>query len=428
MAPPLPRLRGDLDIMPSPLKEQPGLLIRDPFRFSDATLVVPPVLARCLGCFDGEQTEQDLRAALTKLTGQTSVARIAQRFISALRDAGFLDDDVFAEMRETRRQAFADAPVRDPAHAGSGYPSEATALTDTLAGYLTHADADGTPRPRARPAGRAAAARKAGAARGGELLGVAAPHVSPEGGIPCYAAAYRALPADLGDRTFVILGTSHYGEPDRFGLTRKPFTTPLGVARTDAQLVDALARAADGAVHVEDYCHAVEHSVEFQVVFLQHLYGPDVRIVPVLCGAFVDGPATGHPPESNEHVARFLGALGELAAREGKRLFFVLGVDMAHVGRRYGDGIRARANEGALVEVAARDRLRIERLAEADAGGFWELVHEHGDDDLKWCGSSPLYTFLRTVPGVSGELLRYQQWNIDEASVVSFAALAFRGE
>src|SRR5262252_2559740 len=117
MAPPLPRLRSDLDIMPSPLKEQPGLLIRDPFRFSDATLVVPPVLARCLGCFDGEQTEQDLRAALTHLTGQTSVARVAQRFIAALRDAGFLDDDVFAEMRETRRQAFAGAPVRDPAHA-----------------------------------------------------------------------------------------------------------------------------------------------------------------------------------------------------------------------------------------------------------------------------------------------------------------------
>src|SRR5262249_39163833 len=156
-------------------------------------------------------------------------------------------------------------------------------------------------------------ARKPGAARdgrAGELAGVAAPHVSPEGGIACYAAAYKALPPDLGDRTFVILGTSHYGEPDRFGLARKPFTTPLGVARTDTRLVDHLARTADGAVHVEDYCHAVEHSVEFQVVFLQHLYGPDVRIVPVLCGAFVDGPAGGKPPESNEHVARFLDSLG----------------------------------------------------------------------------------------------------------------------
>ena len=35
------------------------------------------------------------------------------------------------------------------------------------------------------------------------------------------------------DRTFVILATSHYGEPEKFGLTRKKFRTPLGEARTD---------------------------------------------------------------------------------------------------------------------------------------------------------------------------------------------------
>jgi MEMO1 family protein len=403
--------------MPSPVKEQPGVLIRDPFRFSEATLIVPPLLARCLMCFDGEQTEHDLRAELTRLTGQTAVSRAAQHLISSLRDAGFLDDDVFEEMRDRRQRTFVDAATRDPAHAGSGYPADARELTDKLTGYL--ATTDGAKPARARPAGKRAATAR------GELAAVAAPHVSPEGGIPCYSAAYRALPADLGDRTFVILGTSHYGEPDRFGLTRKPFTTPFGAARTDGHLVDELARRGDGAVHVEDYCHAVEHSVEFQVVFLQHLFGADVRIVPVLCGPFLAGPAAGHPPESDEHVARFLDTLGDVAAREGRRLFFVLGVDMAHVGRRYGDGVRARADEGALIEVAARDRTRIDRLSAADAPGFWDLVHEHGEDDLKWCGSSPLYTFLRSVPGVRGELLRYQQWNIDDASVVSFGALSF---
>jgi hypothetical protein len=44
---------------------------------------------------------------------------------------------------------------------------------------------------------------------------------------------------------------------------------------------------------------------------------------------------------------------------------------------------------------------------------------------LKWCGFSPLYTFLRAVPEARGEVLRYQQWNIDDESVVSFAALEF---
>ena len=46
-------------------------------------------------------------------------------------------------------------------------------------------------------------------------------------------------------------------------------------------------------------------------------------------------------------------------------------------------------------------------------------------DDLKWCGSSPFYTFLKTAPEMRGDLLRYEQWNIDDRSVVSFAGMAF---
>jgi MEMO1 family protein len=41
------------------------------------------------------------------------------------------------------------------------------------------------------------------------------------------------------------------------------------------------------------------------------------------------------------------------------------------------------------------------------------------------CGSAPLYTFLKAVPGARGKLLRYEQWNIDEQSVVSFAGMSF---
>src|ERR1051325_10244757 len=126
-APPLPRLRNDLDVMPSPLPQQPGLLIRDPFRFSDTTLIVPPLLARCLRCFDGQQTELDLRAALSRLTGEVAVARTAQHLVSTLREAGFRDDEVFAQMRARRQRDFESAAARHPAHAGSGYPAEAEA-------------------------------------------------------------------------------------------------------------------------------------------------------------------------------------------------------------------------------------------------------------------------------------------------------------
>ncbi len=49
-------------------------------------------------------------------------------------------------------------------------------------------------------------------ANGENLIGIAAPHVSPAGGYESYRAAYRLLGPRYKERTFVILGTSHYGD------------------------------------------------------------------------------------------------------------------------------------------------------------------------------------------------------------------------
>ena len=77
-----------------------------------------------------------------------------------------------------------------------------------------------------------------------------------------------------------------------------------------------------------------------------------------------------------------------------------------------------------MAEVAKRDAVRIERVTQGDAAGFWERVQENRDD-LKWCGSSPIYSFLRVAPEARGTLRRYEQWNIDPRSVVSFAGISF---
>jgi len=404
----LPRLRTSLDFMPSPLEDKPGLVIRDPFRFSDATLIIPPALIGCLELFDGEHNGLDLRAYLVRLAGVLGAGELEKHLLDALSGAGFLEDENFEQRKAEAERTFAAATLREPAHAGAGYPNHPQELTETLRGYMA---GDAT----------AVSANDPAHAR---VLAIAAPHVSPFGGIDAYRAAYSALsPADA-ERTFVILGTSHYGHPDRLGLTRKPFLTPFGEAITDTKLVDELARSAGGAGAMEDYCHAVEHSIEFQVVFLQHLFGPRIRIVPILCGSYARSLLAGGFPEDDDGVRRIFGALGELAAREGPRLLWVLGVDMAHMGRRYGDPLTASAGRGEMEDVERKDRARIARIELGDAQGFWELVREN-QDDLKWCGSAPIYTFLKAVSGARGSLLRYQQWNIDEESVVSFAGMRF---
>lgn len=408
----LPALRHDLDLLPSPVPERPGLLLRDPMRFAEGMLIVPPPLAPCLSFFDGRTEESDAKAALVRATGDVNAASVVDHLVEALGSAGFLRDAAYEALRARKEGEFAAAAWRDAAHAGAAYPEDATELGLTLCRYFDEAAAEPP------------------STEG--LIGLAAPHVSPEGGWRSYAAAYAAFWPEswrtgFADRTFVILGTSHYGEAERFGLTAKPFRTPLGTAETDAGLVAELRGRGGPAVRMEDYCHVVEHSIEFQVVFLQHVFGPRVRILPILCGPYARATLGTGLPEDDRGVATFLDALRTLAGRDRDRLFFVLGVDLAHVGRRYGDPEGARAGERGMIQVADRDRERLERIRVGDAAGFWRLVQD-GADDLKWCGASPFYTFLRTVDGVRGDLLGYEQWNIDDESVVSFAGLAFREE
>jgi AmmeMemoRadiSam system protein B len=398
----LSRLRSDLNFMPSPISGRPGLLIRDSFGYSDAILVIPPSLVGCLLFFDGVRTSQDLEAELSRLAGDEEIGNAAELLARRLSEAGFLEDEIYARLKESCRAAFAQSAVRKAAHAGKSYPADIDPLREVMGKYLGCGAASPT---------------QAG------IIGIAAPHASPEHAWQSYQSAYQCLTPDLRDRTFVVLGTSHYGAPDRFGLTRKPFETPLGRTRIDEALVSAL--EGQPAALMEDYCHAVEHSIEFQVVFLQSIYGPDVRILPVLCGSFGRSIDEGELPEDDDGVKRFLGALGEIAAKESKRLFWVLGIDMAHMGVRYGDKFAAQADLDEMARVAERDKLRIERVSASDPRGFWDLVKEN-KDDLKWCGSSPVYTFLKAVPGPQGTLHRYEQWNIDEQSMVSFAGMSFR--
>ncbi len=385
--------------MPSPVSDRPGLLMRDFFRYSPATLIIPPALVPGLVLFNGTRTRADLQAELARSLGDEEADGVVDHLMEALSQAGFLEDETYARLKRERVAAFAESPVRLAAHAGSAYPAEIEPLRQTMRQYL-----------------EGATATQPG------VMAIAAPHVSPEGGWQGYRAAYKELTPELRDRTFVILGTSHYGQPDKFGLTRKPFATPFGSTRVRLDLVAEL--EAQPAALPEDYCHAVEHSIEFQVVFLQSIYGADVRILPVLCGSFGRSIRGGGFPEDNEPVKRFLAALGDIAEREQSRLFWVLGIDMAHMGMRYGDKFSARAGQDEMNIVRERDLLRIERVNAWDARGFWELVKEN-QDDLKWCGSSPLYTFMKAAPQARGTLQRYEQWNIDERSVVSFAGISF---
>jgi predicted class III extradiol MEMO1 family dioxygenase len=376
MAARMPALRQDLDVMPSPVADRPGLLVRDPMGFAEGMLIVPPPLI---------PAARDLRRAVRRGRREGGARPAGGRRPRGGRGrpaAGGVRRRRVPGRRHVRRRSRREgARVRRGAGPaararGSAYPDEAEALARTLDGWLA-----GARRPRP------------------DLVAIGGAAREPEGGWRSYAAAFGALDPSLAGRTFVVLGTSHYGQAETFGLTRKPFATPFGETTADAGIVGELERAGG---HAEDYCHAVEHSIEFQVVFLQHLFGPAVCVVPILCGPFAAATRGEGLPEDDPAVGPLPGrAAGAVGGASGSGCSSCSASTLAHVGRRYGDPESARAHERGMIRVSERDRDRLERVRAGDATGFWRLVQEDADD-LKWCGASPLYAFSRTVSARAG--------------------------
>jgi hypothetical protein len=402
----LPPLRLGLDILPSPEAERPGVLLRDPFHYTDTVLFLPPIWVMALRYLDGQHSALDVQELLTRRTGGLVFSDEVREFVGLLQEQGFLETEEFHKLREERQREFREGRKRLAAHAGTAYPSTPEEIHRTFDDYFRGVE------PAEEPADG--------------LVGVAAPHVSPEGGWGCYAATYRRLAANpaLARRTFMVLGTSHWGMPEKFGLTTKPFVTPLGVLNVNTDLARQLVERGGNAVTQDDYCHVIEHSIEFQCVFLQHVLGPDLKIVPILCGPLEESGEGAVGEERKAGREQFLQALGELAESQGDELFWVLGIDLTHRGHRYGDREAAVAERGEMLEVEEQDRRRLAAVCAGDSGNFLEMMKGRRDE-LNWCGSSTLYTFLRAVQGVRGRLLRYEQWNIDPESVVSFASLEF---
>ena len=158
--------------MPSPDPDRPGLFIRDPYHYSDATLLVPPPLVQALECFDGQQTAVDLRAELVRITGEIQVGELEQHLFDSLNEAGFLENERYRELKVQREKEFAAEPLREPAFVGAAYPANRAQLSDLL---------------------RSRVGAPSGASN---TIAIAAPHASPDGGWDSYRAAYRALPPD----------------------------------------------------------------------------------------------------------------------------------------------------------------------------------------------------------------------------------------
>ena len=413
-----PRLRA-IEAVPVEREGEPYVALRDPAGYTPSVIMVPAALLEIVALFDGEHSIVDIQADLMQRHGELVTREHIEKLVEALDEHGFLESPTFAARRASIDQEFLSAPSRPATHAGGAYADDPAALRAAMDGFFTSPDGPG-----AIGAGASVQPATAGAQGGSAAVrGLVAPHIDFHRGGPAYAWAYRDL-AERGEADlFVIFGTCHAGMADPFALTRKDFDTPLGPARVDRDFVDALAARARQDCFASELAHRNEHSIEFQAVFLQYLYAGrrEITVVPVLTSFVHEALARGRRPEDDPRVRAFLDALGETAAASGRRVAFIAGADLAHMGTRFGDPEPVSPAE--LETIAREDRALLERVEAGDAEGFFESVRRD-NDRRRICGLSPIYTLLRALGGARGTVRRYGQWP-DPEGVVTFASVVY---
>ena len=356
---------------------------------------------------DGQHTVADMQAEFAKRTKMSLDEESIRTLIFRLDEMHLLEGAGF----DAHVSEILSSPIREATHAGGAYAADATGLREQLDSYFV---GEGGPGPLSAPAANQ------------PLRGVMSPHIDFHRGNVAYAHTWHAAskwsPADL----YVILGTSHYGLKQPFGVSRRSYATPLGPLSTDAGFLASFERHGCGWAFQDEVAHLREHSIEFQAVMLKYVCGDrPVTAVPVLVGGFHSCVENGRSPGDETKFQQFAGAFLEAVKESGKRVCLVAGVDLAHVGPEFQDPHPVTPEIAA--EVEKEDRAMLSSVERIDAEGFFASIQKDGDR-RHVCGFGPIYAMLKflSMDGpVKGTLVRYGQAAAPNASIVSFAGATF---
>ena len=261
----LPPLRQDIDIVPVRHEGKPFLLVRDSLGIAGEGLALNGDIARYFPFFDGATTVGDFQLALSRQGGGALVPREEiLSLVEQLDGIGLLQTDRYHRERERIVGEFTGRTERAAALSGSAYPAEREELAAQIDGILSATpEPDGTaPAPCA----------------------VAAPHIDLTVSGDSYGCAYGPL-RPHAPAAILVLGTGHALESP-YCLTEKTFATPLGRIPAETDGVERLREAGGDLVAGDDFVHRSEHSIEFQLLFLQRLFPMEgVPIIPLLCEA-----------------------------------------------------------------------------------------------------------------------------------------------
>jgi MEMO1 family protein len=410
-ADPLPRLRP-LDLVTAEWNGERVVCARDYEGLLDGPVIIPlPVVVVAL-LLDGRRDARAVQVEYARLSGGMLLpSEDLERIVRELDAHGLLDSTGLSARRRAVAEAYRAAPHRGMAHAGTGYPAEAGACAAALARYLGSADA---------------ADKRAASAwphvRGTSPRGILAPHIDFHRGGPTYGRAYAAL-QHLPDKVcVVVVGVAHAGSAAPYVLTSKGYETPFGVVDVDRPLLDAVVRRVPFDALAEEPVHRREHSVEFQVLWLSYLMrGRPFTVLPVLTGP-LEAHVTNGSPAAVPHIEAFIAAVRDAIAKVNRPVCIVGGVDLSHVGPRFGD--QEPVGPALARHAADADQAALRHVETGDAEAWWRTVAGDGNR-CHVCGLGAIYTVLRLLAPVKGRVVGYSQGVDPAGGLVGFSAVLF---
>ncbi len=400
----IPRLRTDIDIIPTRYQGKQALLVKDSLGLIKDPVILQGVALQVIALIDGRKDIRDIQLELMRLRGGVLVSRSDVEGMLSEFDAAFLiDSSNYRKERDKIAEDYSRLKVRNAFLAGASYPREPDKLSAYIQSILKLGEG------------------VSHGLEGRRILALIAPHIDLEVGKKVYAKAYRIL-RDSSPKKVLLLGTGHNLQDSYLSLTEKDFATPLGLTRTDREGVKKLKEAGSEIISPDDFYHRSEHSLEFQLLFLQHLFGFEFSLLPVLCGSFQSILSDVFRPAEIQGMSAFLSTLKSYVEDDPSHTLTVVGVDFSHIGPKFG---HRQAASSLLLEAKEYDRRLIQAISQGDVMNFWAEA-ERINNKYNVCGFSALAILMELLSGRKGHMLGYDFW-MEEAtqSAVSFAALAF---
>jgi MEMO1 family protein len=393
-----PRLRP-LDAQPLSYEGMTYLHLRDPLQLSKKTVIVPQPLIPLLPLLDGTRTLLQLQLALSLHHKVRVGMQHLEDLVTALDSAFLLDNQQYHLQRDLALKEYLNVPSRSPALAGNSYPESADELHNLLDTFM------GQTHEQSRTA-----------------RGLISPHIDYPRGGPVYAKIWQAVRSDVQNADLaILLGTDHFSEGNPITLTRQNYATPWGTLPTDQDWVNAVAEAIEAtAAFAGELHHRTEHSLELAAVWLHYIRGGQpLRILPILCGPFDSFEDDTGSLRSSPVLSSVIEIL-QMACSNSSTVV-IAAADFSHVGPAFGGDPVSPAQKSHLEQ---DDTALISAITQGDADGFYHLIRKSGDRN-NVCGTTSIYTALRVLEPVQGQVLAYDICPADTAqsSFVSIAGI-----